>query len=451
MGKLLIFLTAVFLALIFIILLSASVYASGYNFFVYNPASIERQALAEIPSPNIKSVFAYPDKVMPGQVLLITAEVESVYPVKSAVAIFENENQPIEMNMLLISGTKNKGIYETRWIAHDTLAQKWYNTTIIFTDILGKKSMQEIAWQDPTVTHKADEITAGTFGAGDYTFPGNLTVNNAITLNLTSSPSNNTGYAKLYYKAAETVIDSYTKLLLHMDGTDASTTFTDSETTPKSVTANGNAQIDTAQSKFGGASGLFDGDSDYLTVPDSDDWYFGAGDFTIDGWVRFNDLTNVPAFIGQTQEDGENFWWIFKDPGASSQISIRFIIGGVTEAYYYQTSNWAPNLNQWYHIAAVRSGTSILLFIDGVSSPLTGQIPISTNDVGNVAASLHIGRGHPAGVAYYLNGWLDEVRISKGIARWTSNFNVPTSAYADVLGGLVFQYQNGSTKLLAGE
>ena len=78
--------------------------------------------------------------------------------------------------------------------------------------------------------------------------------------------------------------DSYTKLMLHMEGSDGSTTFTDE--IGKAVTANGNAQIDTAQKKFGAASGLFDGTGDYLTLANSNDWSFGSGDFTIDFWVN---------------------------------------------------------------------------------------------------------------------------------------------------------------------
>ena len=75
-------------------------------------------------------------------------------------------------------------------------------------------------------------------------------------------------------------------LLLHMGGTDGSTTFTDEK--GHTVTANGDAQIDTAQSKFGGASALFDGSGDYLSVADSADFEFGSSDFTIDGWVRLH-------------------------------------------------------------------------------------------------------------------------------------------------------------------
>ncbi|MDI6787615.1 MAG: hypothetical protein QME51_04520, partial [Planctomycetota bacterium] len=80
--------------------------------------------------------------------------------------------------------------------------------------------------------------------------------------------------------------DAYTKALLHFDGTDASTTFIDES--GKIWTRYGNAQIDTAQSKFGGASGLFDGAGDYITTPDHNDFNLGSGNFTVDLRVRFN-------------------------------------------------------------------------------------------------------------------------------------------------------------------
>jgi hypothetical protein len=77
--------------------------------------------------------------------------------------------------------------------------------------------------------------------------------------------------------------------------------------TAKSVTANGNAHITTAQSVFGGASGAFNGVNSYLTTPDSPDWYFGAGDFTIDFRVRFNALpgnTGWATFVSQAADPG---------------------------------------------------------------------------------------------------------------------------------------------------
>src|SRR5687768_6144765 len=77
----------------------------------------------------------------------------------------------------------------------------------------------------------------------------------------------------------------YTVALLHMDGADGSTTFTDES--GKTWTARGDAQIDTAQSVFGGASGRLDGNGDFVDTPDHADWDFGSGDFTLDLRVRF--------------------------------------------------------------------------------------------------------------------------------------------------------------------
>ena len=72
------------------------------------------------------------------------------------------------------------------------------------------------------------------------------------------------------------------------------------------MTAVNQAQIDTAQSKFGGASGLFDGTGDYLSSADSADWAFGSGDFTIDFWLRFATVTAQAAFLSQMDAGGDD-------------------------------------------------------------------------------------------------------------------------------------------------
>jgi hypothetical protein len=115
------------------------------------------------PPPQILSASVYPEKVMPGQVMIVTVQVKDTWGIKSATAIFDNEKMPDERNIPLITGTRRDGVYETRWIVHDTKAQGWYNTTIIFTNSLGKKSIQKIAWQDPSVSHKWSEITGKEF------------------------------------------------------------------------------------------------------------------------------------------------------------------------------------------------------------------------------------------------------------------------------------------------
>ena len=235
--------------------------------------------------------------------------------------------------------------------------------------------------------------------------------------------------------------DSYVKLMLHCDGDDASATFTDE--IGKTVTRQGTAQIDTAQYKFGGASGLFDGDSDYLTTPDHADWNFGTGDFTIDFWVRFASVGYTQTFFHQW-DDASNFIRLLFDT-SSEVIEFASITGGTTDIDV--NFAWEPSINTWYHIAFVRNGTGATnwnCYVDGVA------LGNRTLDAGgydctlpNLASVLYIGVRVETGPTYtnYLNGWLDEYRVSKGIARWTANFTPPTIAYsADVITFAIANY-----------
>ena len=220
--------------------------------------------------------------------------------------------------------------------------------------------------------------------------------------------------------------DSYTKLMLHMNGTDGSTTFTDE--IAKVMTAAGNAQIDTAQYKFGGASGLFDGTGDYVTTPDHADFNFGTGDFTIDFWVSINNATNQQSFVGQWV-DNNNYWAVYKETNAGgNKLSITFIVGGVVKGNYTLTSSWAVSTGTWYHLVFERYGTGAKIFIDGVAQTLTEGTAFGSNDVGDLASVLYVGSFNTT--TYPLNGWIDELRISKGIARHTADFTPPTTAYA---------------------
>ena len=222
------------------------------------------------------------------------------------------------------------------------------------------------------------------------------------------------------------VDDAFTKVLLHMDGADASTTFTDES--GKAWTAVGNAQIDTAQSKFGGASLLLDGTGDYITTPDSADFDLGSGDFTVDGWVRLNAYVNgnTYGFLFEQYTDANNFV-CFELSGATPP-QLRFVAKSTTVKADYNFP-WSASTGTWYHIAYVRNGTNFYIFINGVSQALTTTTAISTNTLPNLASSGTIGISNRSGGVFF-NGWLDELRISKGIARWTANFTPPTSAYA---------------------
>jgi hypothetical protein len=206
--------------------------------------------------------------------------------------------------------------------------------------------------------------------------------------------------------------DQYTRLLLHSDG--SGSTFQDSESRPKTITANGDATQSSSQSKFGGKSAYFDGTGDYLSVASSSDWSFGTSDFTIDFWTYINALTSYMPFVS-TYQGG----------GAEPQFIIRRTTSNVWSFYNTATGDHAGGTmatGQWYHVAAVRYNGTATLYINGTSV-------VSFADSNNYGLNaLKIGGSHePA--SYFLNGYLDELRISKGIARWTSNFTPPTSAY----------------------
>ena len=218
--------------------------------------------------------------------------------------------------------------------------------------------------------------------------------------------------------------DTYTKLLLHGDGTDGSPNFIDE--TGKTMTAAGTAEIDTAQYKFGNASGFFqDG---HISTPDHADWNFGSGDFTIDSQVRLLALPgagNYMVICGQ-YADVNNQWrlYLYNNSGT---YQWKFLVNETTTII-----DWAVNSNSlstltWYHIALVRNGNNFMVFQEGVQQ---GATQVDASAMPDITSVLYIGR--IPGLELF-QGWLDEFRISKGIARWTANFTPPTSE-EDLLG-----------------
>jgi hypothetical protein len=210
--------------------------------------------------------------------------------------------------------------------------------------------------------------------------------------------------------------DSYTKLLIHFDGTDAANTYT--AETGQTVSFSGNAQLDTAQKKFGSASLLLDGTTDFVTIPDNDNWFFDAGNFTIDFWVRPHDIATAQQFF--TQFTDANNRQIFYLNGAS--LGYKFILGGVDKASFGAAHGFTADT--WYHIAIVRNGNRYDMYKNGTSIANVTDATAFPDFTG----TFNIG-ANPSGTES-LNGWIDEFRISKGIARWTGNFTVPTTKYS---------------------
>jgi len=215
-----------------------------------------------------------------------------------------------------------------------------------------------------------------------------------------------------------------TKLLLHFDGSNDSTNFIDSSNSRHIVTALDGAKLKTDTKKFGTASGLFDGSGDCLSIPDSADWDFGSGDFTIDFWMKLGSVGGNDMIFGQS-DDVSNRILISIDGASGQDIYVQVksadLNVNISNAHGIVDSNF-------HHVAVVRYGNVWNLYIDGTS---IGNVT-DAGTMTNMSDEIYIGGATTDGGStfFYFPGYLDEFRISKGIARWTSNFTPQESPYA---------------------
>jgi hypothetical protein len=204
---------------------------------------------------------------------------------------------------------------------------------------------------------------------------------------------------------------SEVSLLLRMNGSNGGTTFTDSSANAFTVTAAGSVSTSAAQSKFGGASGLFAGG--YLQISSNSAFGLGTGDFTIECWVRPTSTTPVGGLVNIGRYDSGLLWRV-----GSNQDSLYFN-GADTN---WSAFTYAP-VDTWTHLALVRSGSAVAVYADGVS------VHTRTSSANlNSANAVIIGTGaHSVGEVY--SGYIDELRIVKGTAIYTANFTPPTEAF----------------------
>ena len=240
-------------------------------------------------------------------------------------------------------------------------------------------------------------------------------------------------------------VDANTLLLLHCNGTDGGTTFTDdSPSTPHTVTANGNANTDTGQKKFGSASFQGDGTGDYLSIPDNADFDLSGGVWTFDCWVKLNAMPGAGTVyvLYYQQTDASNYMQI--DVDENGQIGLTIVAAAATVVSQRTTAGSGKKINTtaFRHVAVVENGDSYRLF-------LSGSRDVSATDAdraANYTGSVYLGAN--SGGTSSLNGWMDEIRLSN-VARWTNDFAPPSSAYAGSATTATSLYV-GSTRPLKG-
>ena len=218
---------------------------------------------------------------------------------------------------------------------------------------------------------------------------------------------------------------SSVSLLLHLDGTNGSTTFTDTSSSPKTLTAAGSAQISTAEAKFGQSLLLNTANdyANYLTTPDNVGFQFGTGAFTMEAWIYLiSKPKNVAAVIATgTASFGAGSYYFVVDGSNKLQF------GGAGVSTLLSTSTISTG--QWYHVAVSRSGTTTRIFIDGTLEDTEASDTTSYNYSTN---NLLIGRnGWDSSGNQGFHGYIDEVRITKGVARYTATFTAPTAPFFD--------------------
>lgn len=333
------------------------------------------------------------------------------------------------------SGTENLSAFSANLIAHYKMNDNTNSTTVL--DAVGSHSGSASTLTSSLSTTAIVSTGFDLGGIYHVSVPDHINFTRTastqpMTILVWAYYSNNGSNQSIFSKSGEyelsvnssdemsffvTSGDEDTKLLLHFDGTDTSTTFTDSSTGAKTMTAVGDAQIDTSESKFGGSSGLFDGSGDRVTTPDSSDFDFSTGNFTIDFWVKFNSVGSCDLVSKGTNLAG---WDVVYANGTSE---LRMYGNGVN--YASGGSSFSPSANVWYHIAIVRDGNTLRFFVNGSQ---VGTDNVTSANFDGSASVLAIG-SNSAGSFGSFNGWMDELRIVKGTAVWTSGFTPSSIAY----------------------
>ena len=213
----------------------------------------------------------------------------------------------------------------------------------------------------------------------------------------------------------------YAAVVLHLpfDGTVA-------DITGKTVTVNGSVTASTAEKVFGSSSGSFGGsNADYLSVPWSSDFDFGSGDYTVECWVRTSDT--IGEIVSAFNSGATSYGWLFAigfPSGAAGRLTAYHNNGSTSQTF---TGTGTINNGQWHHVAVVRSRSTLRFFIDGV---LDSTHTVTVNIQGSGQPIL-IGRDNNPSPNRAYAGFMDDLRLTKGVARYTGNaFRVPDRAYA---------------------
>jgi hypothetical protein len=243
-----------------------------------------------------------------------------------------------------------------------------------------------------------------------------------ITVCLWASVSFGGWWAWNVPRGGEVGFDSYTKACWHFDEANLSTNCIDATANGHGLVFYGDSHTYTGQYKFATASVVINGGAggalDYGFTANSSDWDFGTGDFTIDFWAYRVGGGAYGGFVSTVKNTSPSGLAIGLGVNATE---VRVVWGNAQRLL----TAAIPSLT-WNHIALVRYGNSVTVYTNGASAATYNATGQSINSDGQ---GLVVGRLVVDYNGYYYLGYIDELRISKGIARWTTNFTPPTAPY----------------------
>ena len=272
-------------------------------------------------------------------------------------------------------------------------------------------------------------ITNGNVGFSDEFGDDKITIDGAVSLKEQSSaPSATADYAKIV--AMEDGADTYTKVLLHGDGSAGGTTFTNDGSGSNWTAGSGDPTTETAQKEFGSASLYFDGnDSIEMDSGDLGDVAMGTGDFTIEFWMRLDaepsGAIGIMSGLG-TAAGGrsaiENGMYLQYYHASDERCAFRW--RSKTDGSRRIDVSWNPHWRAltWYHIAVVRDGNEIIIYQNGrpqVTRDYGTDTQVGADELEEIDSQFRIGEGQNSD---WFTGYIDEVRISKGVARYKTPF-----------------------------
>lgn len=233
-------------------------------------------------------------------------------------------------------------------------------------------------------------------------------------------------------------------LACHFDGSNGATTFTDEK--GHTLTANGGAQLTTTSPQFGTACATLDGTGDYIAAATSADFVVGAAEFTLEAWFYFAGFASNHAY-GTTLLD-------LRPVGSyTSGMALFANASGVLTAWdsnatATQSASGKVAAGNWYHIAICRANGRMRVFVNGVAvidyAHAIKYAPASTTLMVGTAADYQ-----DTSVNFKHNGKVDDLRITKGVARYTANFTPPTEAFPDTPPQLIGTVKDSSNAFAA--